>query len=91
MDTGRGAALDFSGVRLHGYDRWPYEQIAAVIEEAIASGKLRPRDPVPSEKHIVQVTGASRWAVRHAIAHLRDKGLLYTVPHLGTFVSPPPG
>lgn len=87
MDTGRGAAIDFSVVRLHGYDRWPYQQIADVIEQAITSGKLAPGEQLPSEKDITDLTGASRWAVRHAVAELRDRGLARTVPHLGTFVA----
>lgn len=87
MDPGRDTALDFSGIRLHGYDRWPYQQIAGVIEDAITGGKLRPGDPVPSEKDLADLTGASRWAVRHAIAHLREQGRIYTVAHLGSFVS----
>jgi GntR family transcriptional regulator len=82
--------MDFSGVSRRG-DTHLYQQIAAVIEDAIAAGELRARDPVPSEQHIMDATGASRAAVRHAIAYLRDRGVLYTVAHLGSFVSPPSG
>jgi GntR family transcriptional regulator len=82
--------MDFSGVRLRGYDRWPYEQIAAVIEGAVRSGELRPGDPVPSEKDLQDLTGASRWTVRHATALLREKGVIMTVPHMGSFVPPAP-
>jgi GntR family transcriptional regulator len=81
---------DFTGVSRQS-DRHLYEQIADAIEAAIASGELRPGQPVPSERYIMQSAGASRWAVRHAIAYLRDKGTVYTRRNLGTFVSPPAG
>lgn len=79
---------DFSGVSRRA-DTHLYVQIAQAIEDAIKSGELRPREPIPSERYITGATGASRWAVRHAIAHLREQGLVYTVRDLGTFVSPP--
>ncbi len=82
--------MDFSGFRGRGADRWPYEQIADMIEAAIRSGELPPRSPVPSEQQIIGETGAARGTVRHAVALLRDRGLVYTRPRLGTFVSPQP-
>lgn len=81
---------DFSGISRQS-DRHPYEQIAAVIENAIGAGELLPGQPVPSERYIMQSAGVSRSAVRHALAHLRDKGTIYTRAGLGSFVSPPPG
>jgi DNA-binding GntR family transcriptional regulator len=33
-------------------------------------------------------TGAARGTVRHAMALLREKGLIYTRPYLGSFTSP---
>lgn len=81
---------DFSGVSRRA-DKHLYQQIAKAIEDAITSGELRPGEPIPSERYITGATGASRWAVRHAIAHLRERGLLYTVADLGTFVSLHPG
>lgn len=82
--------MDFSGVRLHGYYEWPFEQIAAVIEDAIRSGELQPHAPLPTEKDLQDLTGASRGTVRHAMSLLRERGLCYTRPHLGSFASPPP-
>lgn len=83
--------MDFTEVRRHGADRWLYQQIANVIAEAIDSGELRPRQQIPTEKDIMDATGASRQAVRHAIADLRERGFLYTVPQLGSFVAGPEG
>lgn len=86
-----GSAVDFSGVRLHGYHRWPYEQIADIIEAAIESGELQPHDRIPTEKDLMDQAGVSRWAARHAVGLLRDKGLVFTRHALGSFVAPPPG
>lgn len=68
--------------------RWPYEQIADGIEAAIRSGELIPGAPVPSEQAIMDATGSSRQAVRHAMALLRERGLLFTRPQRGSFVLP---
>lgn len=83
--------MDFSGVSRHGADRWLYQQIADVIAEAIESGELRPRQQIPTEKDLMDVTGASRQAVRHAIADLRERGYVYTIAQLGTFAAEPDG
>jgi DNA-binding GntR family transcriptional regulator len=66
----------------------PYLQIAAAIQAAIESGELRPRQAIPSEKELRDATGAGRTAVRNAVAWLRERGLVYTVPQRGTYVSP---
>ena len=79
--------MDFSGARDPG-DTHLYLRIAAVIEDAIRSGELPPRSPVPSETVLVQETGAARNTVRKAIAHLRNRGIVYTVAQLGTFAAP---
>lgn len=80
--------MDFSGVSRRS-DRWVHEQIADVIELAIRSGELAPREMLPSEQEIVQQAGVSRWSVRRAMALLRERGVVYTRPHLGSFASPP--
>ncbi|HXJ26562.1 MAG TPA: winged helix-turn-helix domain-containing protein [Streptosporangiaceae bacterium] len=79
--------MDFSGVRLHGYYEWPFEQIAAVIEDAVRSGELQPHQQIPTEKDIQDLTGASRGTVRHAMELLRERGLIYARAHLGSFVA----
>jgi DNA-binding GntR family transcriptional regulator len=78
--------LDFEEGMSRRRDTFVYLQIAGVLEDAIRSGELSPGEPVPSEKELQDLTGAGRNAVRQAIAHLRDKGLVYTVPHLRSFV-----
>lgn len=86
--------MDFSGVSRRR-NRHLYQQIAAVIEEEIRSGRLAADERIPSEKDIMDLAPVSRDAVRHAVRHLREQGLIYTVAHLGSFVArrddPPPG
>lgn len=48
----------------------------------------QPRRAIPSEKQLGQEFGVSRVTARSAVALLRDQGLVYTVPHRGTYVSP---
>jgi DNA-binding GntR family transcriptional regulator len=63
-----------------------YLQLAALLREDITTGKLAKDDPVPSESYLEQQHGVSRATVRRAIRHLRDEGLVYTLPQRGTFV-----
>lgn len=83
---------DFSRITRRS-DRHLYQQIAQAIEDAIVSGELAPGDPVPSERYLTGATGASRWAVRHALADLRERGIVYTVADRGSFIAerPPDG
>jgi DNA-binding GntR family transcriptional regulator len=76
------------------HDTFVYLRIAGEIERAIRDGEIPPGGPVPSEKQLRDATGAGRNAVRMAVAHLRDRGVVYTVAHLGSFACrdiPPPG
>lgn len=67
-----------------------YRQIAEWVEARIDSGELAPGRPIPSEKSLMQeAEGVARTTVRRAVAHLRDQGLVYTVPQRGTYVTPP--
>jgi DNA-binding GntR family transcriptional regulator len=78
--------MDFSGISRRS-DRWVHEQVADVIEQAVQSGELRPREMLPSEAEIIHQAGVSRWAVRKALALLRERGTIYTRAHLGSFVA----
>ncbi|GAA4190012.1 hypothetical protein GCM10022252_27620 [Streptosporangium oxazolinicum] len=63
-----------------------YRQVADSIRADIQSGRLRPRRPLPSEKHLQQEYGVARDTVRRAIGHLAELGLVRTVAGRGTFV-----
>lgn len=65
-----------------------YRQLAAILREAIRSGDLAPRTPIPSEKSLQQQHGVARETVRAAVRLLRDEGWVYTLPQRGTYVSP---
>ena len=63
-----------------------YRQIAQIIRERIEAGELEPDRPIPSETAIEQEFGVARATARHAVALLREWGLVVTVPGMGTYV-----
>lgn len=63
-----------------------YQQIADVIAERIERGQLQPHRPIPSETALRQEFAVARETARHAVAELRARGLVYTVPQRGTYV-----
>lgn len=68
-----------------------YLQLADILATRIERGELRPNRPVPSEATLQQEYGVARGTVRHAVAVLRERGLVVTVPGRGTFVAPDQG
>lgn len=73
----------------HDSDLPPYQQLAAILRERIASGQIPPRRPIPSVTTLQQQTGLARGTIRKAIALLADEGLVVVRPGWGTFVVPP--
>ncbi len=67
-----------------------YVQLAGIVRRMVQSGKLQHLDPVPSESSLGQAYGVSRDTVRRTMALLRDEGVVFTVPHRGTYVGPRP-
>jgi GntR family transcriptional regulator len=67
-----------------------YVQLAGIVRRQIEDGKLQHLDPVPSESTLVQTYGVSRDTARRAMALLREQGVVFTVPHRGTYVGPRP-
>jgi len=63
-----------------------YVQVADAVAARIANGDLEPDRPIPSEEHLRQDFEVSRGTVRHAVALLRERGLVVTVPGRGTYV-----
>ncbi|WP_326829056.1 winged helix-turn-helix domain-containing protein [Streptosporangium sp. NBC_01810] len=66
-----------------------WKQVADVIRQRVKDGQYRPRAPIPSEIRMAEELGVAKGTVRKAVAHLRDAGVLYTLPQKGTFVSAP--
>ncbi|MGP3955608.1 GntR family transcriptional regulator [Nonomuraea sp. 3N208] len=68
-------------------DRPRWQQIADVLRMRITAGEYPPKYLV-SEVRLVQEFGVARDTIRKAVRQLREEGLIYTVPNLGSFVSP---
>jgi GntR family transcriptional regulator len=80
-----------AGQELNPYGHDPlYVQLARMLRDRITSGQLAHLDPLPSEDRLKDEYGISRDTVRRAVQVLRDEGLVFTVPHRGTFVGPRP-
>ncbi|WP_250399427.1 GntR family transcriptional regulator [Streptomyces cellostaticus] len=63
-----------------------YIQLADVIARQIASGKLAPDRPIPSENHLAEEYGVARLTARRTAQELRERGLIVTVRGKGSFV-----
>jgi GntR family transcriptional regulator len=67
--------------------RW--RQVAAVIRERIADGTYPPRSRVPSVLQLQAEFGIATATGQKVHRSLRDDGLIYTEPGLGSFVTAP--
>lgn len=63
-----------------------YQQLASVLRARIAQGEWS-SGPLPSVQHLQQEYGVGRDTVLRSIAILREKGIVFTVPRRGTYVS----
>ncbi|MEO3821194.1 winged helix-turn-helix domain-containing protein [Plantactinospora sp. B24E8] len=61
-------------------------QLADLLEKKIEKGELAPGQLLPSETQLRQEYGVARGTVRSAVALLRDRGLVVTLPQRGTYV-----
>jgi GntR family transcriptional regulator len=66
-----------------------YVQVADLLQRSIETGHLRPGDRLSSEKEIQDRFDVGRQTARSATRLLRDRGVVFTVPHRGTFISDP--
>lgn len=67
--------------------QWPYQQAASLVRELIATGKMGPR--LPSQMDLAHILGVSPMTAQRALQLLKDEGVIYAVPSLGTFVAEP--
>ena len=65
-----------------------YYQLANILREQIANGKLEAHDPIPSERQLEEIYSVSRTTIRQAIDLLVRQGFLFREHGRGTFVSP---
>ena len=70
------------GVALH-------HQISTMIEDMVASGRLRDGDQLPTEEDLRTQYGVSRVTVRRALQSLEARGLLKRQRGRGTYLSVP--
>ena len=59
----------------------------ALLEERIYNGVYPPGERLPSALALVEETGVSPVTARRVLKELRDAGLAYMEPGIGTFVS----
>lgn len=63
-----------------------YLQLAAILRTQIQSGELRPRQPIPSKRTLVERYEIARGTVDKAVTVLKSEGLIITVPGKGLYV-----
>lgn len=64
-----------------------YQQLKEQIVAEISSGRLRPRDRVPSENELVGSAGVSRMTANRALRELTAEGYVERIAGVGTFVA----
>src|SRR5690348_6295059 len=64
-------------------------QVGESLRRAIASGRYRPGDKLPSEVELTEAHGVSRTVIREAVAALRSDGLVEVRQGAGIFVIAP--
>ena len=67
-------------------DRSVYKQIADHLREAIARGRLREGEQLPSETRLMEHYGVARMTVRNALRILQDEGLTTAEHGRGVYV-----
>jgi GntR family transcriptional regulator len=65
---------------------YSYVQVAADVERRITEGEITRK--LPSERSFADEYGVAYTTVRHAMALLRERGVIITVHGRGTFVAP---
>lgn len=66
-----------------------YQKIFAELHQEIVSGKMNPSDMLPSENELASRYETTRATVRKSLQELEHKGLIYSWPGKGYFVSVP--
>lgn len=67
-------------------DRPVYKQIADHLREAVARGRLREGDQLPSEARLMSHYGVARMTVRNALRLLQEEGLITAEHGRGVYV-----
>jgi DNA-binding GntR family transcriptional regulator len=75
-----------SGERRNGTE---YVKIAEVMRDRIVAGDWRPNRKILSQQDLAKIFDVRQQTIREAIAYLRHRGYLTTLPSKGTYVRPP--
>lgn len=70
------------------YQKPRYEQIAEFIQARIVNGELKPWRRIPSQVQMAKEFDVSARTVLRAVASLRERNYLWTLPHKGSYVLP---
>ncbi|WP_329279889.1 GntR family transcriptional regulator [Streptomyces sp. NBC_00691] len=68
-----------------------YMQLADVIASKIATGEYAPDRVIPTPGRLAEEYGIAVLTGRRAMRELRERGLIYTVPGKGSYVTPVAG
>ncbi|KUH37322.1 MULTISPECIES: winged helix-turn-helix domain-containing protein [Streptomyces] len=68
---------------------YEWQRIARTIEEEIRSGRIPPGGALPGIVRLAEARGVADRTVRRALRDLRERGLIETLPHKGSFVVDP--
>src|SRR5690349_5425349 len=76
-------------MKIRTIERKPHlpSQVASLITQEIAAGRLKPGDQLPTEQALSQSYGVSRNVVREAIARLRSEGIVQSRQGVGAFLT----
>lgn len=76
-------------ISLDGEDPRPvFRQIADEVARAVATGVLKPEDPLPAVRKLAAELKVNANTVQHAYRTLEGEGIAYVRRGMGTFVSP---
>jgi transposase len=66
-----------------------YVKVAEIMRERIVAGDWRPGRKILAQQELAEIFDVRHQTIREAVAHLRQRGYLLTVPNKGTYVRPP--
>ncbi|MCX4400639.1 winged helix-turn-helix domain-containing protein [Streptomyces sp. NBC_01764] len=65
---------------------YEWQRVAREIEREITTGRIPPGGALPSIVRLAEAHGVADRTVRRALQDLRERGLIETLPHKGSFV-----
>lgn len=67
---------------------WMFQAIADDLAAKVRAGRFAQDMPLPSESQLAQEYDVAKGTVRRALALLRERGAVFTVPGRGTYPTP---